>query len=168
MSDRREFLMHELKELSEIVAYLAASFLLISTGKSLILIQLGVNNFVHGWVKALIESLALGKIVMLAQNIPLLTKTQNKSILSASAFKAIVMAVIVFFASELEEKLFAKHVADAPIKEEFLLMIAHLFGLFIVFYTLFVARGLDRALGKGTLWKLLTERAQATENKEPT
>ena len=95
---------------------------------------------------------------MLAQNIPLLNKKQNKSILNTSAFKATVMAVIVFFGGQLEEKFFAKHVADAPIKEELLLMIAHLFGLFIVFYTLFVARGLDKSLGKGTLWKLLTAR----------
>ncbi|MBX9690092.1 MAG: hypothetical protein K2X27_25500 [Candidatus Obscuribacterales bacterium] len=157
MSQKKDLIMHELKELSGIVIYLAISFVLISTGKSLILIQLGINDFIHGYVKALVESLALGKIVMLAQNIPLIKNMRSKSILQAASLQAAAMAIIVLFGGELEEKIFAKHVAEAPLKEELLLMIAHLFGLFLVFLTLFVARGLDRTLGKGTLWKLLTE-----------
>lgn len=67
MSPTREHLISELKELGAIVLYLAISFVLIATGKSLVLIQVGINDFVHGYVKAIIESLALGKIVMLAQ-----------------------------------------------------------------------------------------------------
>lgn len=165
MSPTREHLINELKELGCIVLYLAISFLLISTGKSLVLIQVGINDFVHGYVKAIIESLALGKIVMMAQHIPFLVQRQNTSILRAASYKAIVMAIIVFFAGELEEKIFAKHAAEAAMKEELLFTLAHIFGLFVVFYTLFLARELDRTLGKGRLWKLLTERPSGTASQ---
>lgn len=165
MSPTREHLISELKELGAIVLYLAISFVLIATGKSLVLIQVGINDFVHGYVKAVIESLALGKIVMLAQNIPFLVRRQNTSILRSASYKALVMAIIVFLAGELEEKIFAKHAVEAALKEELLFTIAHLFGLFVVFYTLFVARELDRTLGKGKLWTLLTERPSGTASQ---
>lgn len=149
--------MRELKEFSSIVLYLAASFGLLATVKSLILIQLGIHDFVHGYIKALIESVALGKIVMLAQHIPILNALEKKSLLRSSLFKAAVMTVIVFLGGALEEKLFAKHVAETPLKQELLVMIAHLSALYVVFYVLFLARGLDKVLGHGRLLKLLTE-----------
>ncbi len=161
MASPKERLMHELKELTAIVSYLAVSFSLIATGKSLILIQVGINDFVHSYITALIESLALGKIVVLTQNISLLKKMDHTPILRATAYKAIVMAIIVFLGGQVEEKIFAKHVADAAMKERVLFAAAHIFGLFIVFYTLFVARGLDKALGKGMLWKILSQRDPA-------
>lgn len=157
MSEKKEFFIHELKELGGIVLYLAVAFCLISTGRSLILIQVGINDFVHGYLKALVESLALGKIVMLAQNIPFLDRAHKRPLYFSASFKAVVMSVIVFFAGEIEEKIFAKHAADAQLKEDAVFVIAHLFGLFLVFFTLFVARGLDKLLGKGTLWKLFTQ-----------
>jgi hypothetical protein len=157
MSSRKERLLEELKEFSSIALYLAASFSLLATVKSVILIQLGIHDFLHGYVKALIESVALGKIVLLTQNIRVLNAWDNRCLLLSSMFKSAVMTVIVFFGGLLEEKIFAKHVAEAPLKEELLMMIAHLLGLFAVFYALFLARGLDKALGPGRLLKLMTE-----------
>jgi len=157
VSQRKEHLMLELKELLGIVLYLAASFSLLATVKSLILIQLGINDFVHGYLKALIESLALGKIAMLTQNIPVLNALDDKSLLISCLFKAVVMSVIVFLGGGLEERIFAKHVAEASPKQELMMVIAHLSGLFAVFYALFLARGLDKALGPGRLLQLLTK-----------
>jgi hypothetical protein len=156
-SQRKEHLLLELKALLAIVLYLAASFSLIATIKSLILIQLGINDFVHGYVTALIESLALGKIVMLAQKIPVLDATENKPLLRSSMFKSAVMTVIVFVGSVIEEKIFAPNIEHAPLKQVLLISIAHLSTLFVVFYALFLARGLDKALGPGRLLRLLTE-----------
>jgi hypothetical protein len=156
-SQRKEQLLLELKELLAIVLYLLASFSLLATGKSLILIQLGINNFVHAYVTALIESLALGKIVMLAQRIPVLDAAENKPLLGAAMFKSAVMTVIVFIGSVIEEKIFAPNIGHAPLKQELLIDIAHISALFVVFYVLFLARGLDRALGPGRLLRLLTE-----------
>jgi hypothetical protein len=157
VSQRKEHILLELKELLSIVLYLAASFSLLATFRSLILIQLGINDFVHGYLKALIEAIALGKIVLLTQNIRVLNTFDNKSLLVSSLFKSAVMTIIVFLGGKLEEKIFTKHIEQLPLQQELVIMIAHILGLFAVFYVLFLARGLDTALGSGRLRKLLTE-----------
>lgn len=157
MSERKEHLKRELKELLGILIYLATSFCLLATVKSLILIQLGIHDFVHGYLKALVEALALSKIVLLAQGIPLLDALKRAPLVRSASFQAVVMSVIVFAGSVLEDKLFAKHVAEAPLKQELLVSITHLAALFMVFYALFVARGLSKALGPNVLHKLLFE-----------
>lgn len=157
MLQRKEHLLLELKELLNTVIYLAVSFCVLATIKSVVLIQLGIHDFVHGYIKALIEALALSKIVMLAGRIPILGAFEQKSILLSSLYKSIVMAAIVFFGGTVEEKFFAKDVAQANIQQELVLSATHLLALFLVFYVLFVARSLDSVLGKGTLRKLLTQ-----------
>jgi len=163
----KEHLLRELREFLGIVLYLAASFSFLATFKSLILIQLGIHNFVHGYITALVESLALGKIVMLAQRIPILNAFERKPLLWSSLFKAVVMAVIVFLAGAAEERIFARHVSEAPLKQELLIMIAHLSGLFAVFYALFLVRGLDNALGPGKLRRLLMTPMEPGSDKTP-
>lgn len=150
-SSRKEHIMQELKELLAIFLYLVSSFSVLCAFKSLILIQLGINNFVHGFVFALVEALALSKIVLLAQRIPLLNAFNNKSLALSALYQAIIMAFVVLIAGNLEEKLFAHHVAEAPIKQEIGVTITHLVALIFVFYVPLVVKGLDRALGYGKL-----------------
>ena len=164
---RKEHLLSEIKELLSIVLYLAASFSLLATGKSLILIQLGINNFVHGYITALVESLALGKIVMLAQRIPTLNAFERKPLVWSSLFKSIVMAVIVCLGGAAEERIFARHVSQAPLKQELVFMVAHISALVAVFYVLFLVRGLDNALGPGKLSRLLMTPMKPRSDKTP-
>ena len=153
---RKGFIKRELKELLVIVLYLAISFLLLATFKSLILIQLGINDFAHAYLVAVVEALALAKIVLLAQKLPILNKAEQKSLAWSALFNAAILAVIVYLANEAEERIFARHVAEATVKHQFIMMITHLLAFVIVFYVLFLWRGLDRALGPGKLLKLFT------------
>jgi hypothetical protein len=150
-SSRKEHILQELKELAIIFLYLAASFSILETMRSLILIQLGINNFIHGFVVALVEALALSKIVLLAQRLPLLNALNNRSLALSAFYQAVIMALVVFFAGQLEEKLFAHHVADAPVRQQLGVTITHLATLLFVFYVPLVIRGLDRVLGPGKL-----------------
>ncbi len=152
---KKQHIVKELKELLSIIIYLAASFSFLSTVKSVVLIQIGIHNFEHGYIVALVEALALSKIVLLAQNLRIL-KFMDKNPLVWSAFiKSAILSVIVFAGSEVEEAIFARHVAEAPLKHQLTIMGAHILGLVCVFYVLFIARGLDVALGSGKLRKLL-------------
>jgi len=148
--------MRELKELLVIVLYLAVCFSLLATFKSLVLIQLGINNFTHGYLVAIVEALALAKIVLLAQKLPILNKLEKKSLAWSALLNSVIMAVIVYLASEAEEKIFARHVAEATAKQGIIIMITHLLALVLIFYFVFLVRGLDRALGPGKLLKLFT------------
>lgn len=152
---RKEHLIEELKELKAIVIYLAVAFSILATVKSLILIQLGVNNFVHGYVVALVESVALGKIVMLAQHMSVFTKVDEKPLAWAACPKAVVMAAIVFVGGIAEEKIFAHHAADAPIKQDLIVSVTHFFAFVLVFYVLFLIRGLSKAIGRDRLEEIL-------------
>lgn len=157
MKTWKEHLQLELKEFLGIVLYLAASFSLLATFKSLILIQIGINDIWHAYAQAAIMSLALGKIVMLAQNISILNAFRKKSLLLDTFFKSAVMSGIVYLGGTAEEKIFAKHVVEAPLRNELTMLVAHVLGLFVVFFALFLVRGLNKALGPGKLLRLLKQ-----------
>jgi hypothetical protein len=152
----KERIAEELREFSTISLYLAANFVILSTFKSLILIQSGVNDFVHGYIVALVEAVALGKIVLICQKIPFLNKTINQRPLIVSALaKAGFLAVVVFLGGRLEEKLFAHKVAEAALKQRLIVDVTHILCLLVVFFLMFVFRELSAALGPGKLKNLL-------------
>jgi len=152
----KERIAEELREFSTISVYLAVNFVILSTFKSLILIQSGVNDFVHGYIVALVEAVALGKIVLLCQKIPFLNKTINQRPLIVSALaKAGFLAVVVFLGGRLEEKLFAHKVAEAALKQRLIVDVTHILCLLVVFFLMFVFRELGAALGPGKLKNLL-------------
>ncbi len=152
----KERLGEELREFGIISLYLGVNFVILSTFKSLILIQSGVNDFIHGYVVALVEALALGKIVLLCQKIPFLNVTINKRPLIVSALaKALFLAVVVFFGGQLEEKIFAHQVAEAALKQRLFVDLTHILCLLVVFFFMFVFRELNSELGPGKLKNLL-------------
>lgn len=102
---------------------------------------------------ALIEAVALGKLAMLAEKLPIMSKPIRKSLVLASALQAAIMAVLLTLGGNLEEKMFAHHVAEAAIQHPMIVGMTHAFGLFLVFYVLFIWQGLDRMLGPGRLLK---------------
>lgn len=164
-AEYKERIAEELREFSTISLYLAANFLILSTFKSLILIQSGVNDFVHGYVVALVESVALGKIVLLCQRIPFLNETINRRPLVVSALvKAAFLAVVVFFGGQLEEKLFAHKVAEAALKQRLIVDVTHILCLLVVFFLMFVFRELSAALGPGKLKNLLLKPRELSQS----
>ena len=160
----KEKLQEELREFGEIAFYLAICFSLLATIKSLILIQSGVHDFLHGYTVSIIEALALGKIVLLCKNVPFLKNTIDRRPVVISALaKSAVLTVIVFFGGQLEERIFAHHVAEATLKQKLIVDCTHVFCLFLVFYAMFVVRELSAALGPGQLSKLLFSPRKSVE-----
>jgi hypothetical protein len=165
---KKETIVRELKELLSIILYLACSFAVLATIKSIVLIQVGVNNFVHGYIVAVVEALALGKVVLIAQNLKFMKAMNKKPIVRSAFIKCVIMSTIVFMAGHAEERMFAHHVADAHVKDHLSMQIAHFLSLLFIFYVLFVARELDHALGPGRMKKLLFEDHSATGSTEDT
>lgn len=155
ISKHKEHLLEELREFKSIASYLGAWFCLFATMKSLVLIQVGVNDFVHGYIVALVEALALGKIVLLTKNIPILNWFKDRPLVYAAIYQAATLSIIVFCGGQLEDHFFSRKTEEAPLKEQLGMILAHLIALFMVFYSLFIARGLDKALGHGKLVQIL-------------
>jgi hypothetical protein len=149
---RKEWLIEEGKEILFVVIYLFLTLSLLSTMKALILAQQGVNDFLHCYLFALVESLALAKIVVIAQKLPLMEKCSTKPLIYEVIYKSTVMSIIVATGGNIEERVFAHHhaVSTHPI----LLMITHQIVLMIIFVALFTVRGLNRELGDGVLKNL--------------
>ena len=159
----KEAVMHEVKEVLAIVLYLAVSLSILGTYKSLVLFQRGVDEFSHNYAVAAIEALALGKIVALTQNLPLMKAFSDRALVWAVLYQSIVMTIIVDLGGMVEDQLFPR---TARLLEQtgdpMVLMVSHQFvsmGIFIVLYSV---RGADKALGSGSLWKLFF---QAPERK---
>jgi len=148
----KESILRELAEVFSIIVYLFVSFSVLATFKSLILIQAGVNNFVHGYLQALVTALALGKIVFLAQKLPLLNALRHRPALFSAIYKAVIFTVITTVAGRLEEMIFVSKLME---KEDsiypILAYLTHELGLFIVFFVLFSYRELEAIIGEGQL-----------------
>jgi hypothetical protein len=147
---KKQHVLSELREIFGIIVYLFVSFSVLATFKSLILIQASVNNFVHGYTQALITSLALGKIVFLAQKLPILNALRNQPVLYSAIYKAFLFTIITTAASRLEEMLFAsKLMEQVDAIYPVLAYMTHELGMFLVFFVLFSFREMDAVLGAG-------------------
>jgi hypothetical protein len=152
---KKERLMLELKEIGLTVGYLAASLSILETYKSLILLQQGINDFQHNYIFALVEAVALGKIVAITQNLPFLKACNRHSLATAVLYQAVVMTLITDVAGRLEDVLFprsAKLLSQSG--DPLALAITHQFAAMLIFILLFTVKGIDKALGAGKLWKL--------------
>jgi hypothetical protein len=154
---RRELIKEELSEVARIVLYLAVSFSLIATFKALILFQLNINEFLNLYSVALIEALVFGKVVVIAQKLPIMSAWDNRPLIWSVICKSVIMTVFVNIASILEDAIFThgSHHNVPPALHPVVYEIAHQTSLLAIFMILYAARGLDRKLGHGTILKLL-------------
>ncbi len=105
---RKERIMEEVKELGSTIGYLAISLSILETYKSLILLQQGVNDFQHNYGVALVESVALGKIVVLTQNLPFVQACNQHSLARAVLYQSVVLTLITDLGGRLEDFLFPR------------------------------------------------------------
>ncbi|MDZ4838321.1 MAG: hypothetical protein SGJ27_31440 [Candidatus Melainabacteria bacterium] len=162
---KKQVLLKEVKEVLAIVLYLAASLSILETYKSLILLQQGISEFGHNYTVAIVEAVALGKIVALAQNLPFLNALRRRALIWVVLYQAIVMTVIVDFGGQLEDHFFprsAKLLAETG--NPFVLMATHQLASMLIFIVLFTVRGAEKSLGRGTLWKLFFEAPDSENN----
>jgi hypothetical protein len=150
---KKEFLLHELKEVFSMVLYLAASLSLLGTFRALVLIQQGTNEFTHVYVVAIVEALALGKIVALAQNLKVFRAWDDRPLVWSVIFKSVLMTLIVDVGGSIEKAIFDPHLVERPL-HPLMLMITHQIALMTIFIVLFIVRDLNRALGPGKLFRL--------------
>lgn len=158
---RKQRLIHELKEVGIIVLYLACSLCFLATMRSLVLIQQGINVFLHSYTVAIVEALALGKVVALAQRLPLLRAWDQRSLALSVLYKSTIMTFIVDIAGKVEETVIFKHSLEAPV-HPLLFMVSHQVSLLTIFIVLFTVRGLNRLLG-GTLFELVFRRPSVNQ-----
>ncbi|MBS2006093.1 MAG: hypothetical protein JST01_03555 [Cyanobacteria bacterium SZAS TMP-1] len=145
MSSKKDFWKHELRELSIIFSYLFVCFSVLSTIKALVLLQHDVTDLGHMYGVSAVEAIALGKIVALAQNLPLMNACDKRPMWVAVLYKSVWMTVMVNIGGTLEEKLFHHHAAESA--HPWLLFISHQLAFLFIFAVLFLVRELDRALG---------------------
>jgi hypothetical protein len=154
---RKERLLRELRDLFSVVLYLAISLSIVATFKGLVLIQVGVNEFVRLYTLAIINSLALGKFVALTQNLPFMNAWDRRPLIWSVLYKSALMTLIVYTASVVEDAIYVavtKH-QDVPPLHPIILLIAHQLAALLIFIVLFTVRGIDQHLGKGELIKLI-------------
>jgi len=153
---KKQLLLRELKEAAVIVSYLAGSLSILQTYKALILLGQGINTFGHIYIFSIVEALALGKIVVLAQKLPFLKAFSRHSLAAAVLYQSLVMTLIVDVAGNLEDMLFPRAAELlAQSGNPFVLFVTHQFAAMCIFIGLFAVRGLDEALGPGTLRRLM-------------
>jgi len=150
---KKEFWQHEIRELTIIFVYLFVSFSVVVSFKALVLVQHGVENVGHMYGLAAVEAIALGKIVALAQDLPLLNAWNKKPMIYAVVYKSIVMAVLVEVGGKLEEMLF--HHVPEVVPHPWLLLASRELAFFFIFFVLFAYRDIDRSLGAGKLRQLV-------------
>ncbi|MBC7997079.1 MAG: hypothetical protein IAF58_04010 [Leptolyngbya sp.] len=149
---RKERLIEEGKEILSIVVYLFVSLSLLSTMKALVLAQHGINDFAHCYIVALVEALALAKIVVIAQKLPLMEKFSHKPLFYSVLYKSVVMSIFINIGANIEEKIFVRHHVEPA--HPIVLIFTHQVVLMIIFVALFTVRGLNKELGNGVLKKL--------------
>ncbi|MFA7339206.1 MAG: hypothetical protein WC028_20675 [Candidatus Obscuribacterales bacterium] len=163
---KKDLIVHELKEIFAIMIYLWASLSLLSTIKSLVLVQQGINDFAHGYQVAAVLALGAAKVVVLVQDLKLMQAWDSRPLIWAVLYKSTLMAVIVDCALKVEEKLFDHHAAtQAAVAHPMILIMAHQTVLFSIFAVLFLIRGLNRELGQGKLSKLILKAPSQVEIK---
>jgi hypothetical protein len=121
--------------------------------KALVLVQHGVEDFGHMYAVAAVEAIALGKIVAIAQDLPLINAWNAKPMIYSVFYKSGIMAVLVYLGGTLEEKIF-HHVAEV-VPHPWLLFVSHELAFLYIFVVLFTVRDMDRILGPGKLFAMV-------------
>lgn len=149
----KEKVQHELREIFAIIAYLGCWLSVFATMRCLVLLQYGLNEFKNAYLVAWITALALSKVIVLAQALPIVNKFRQRPLFWACVYKAVLFTIITMAAHRIEDKLV--HAKEDP-NAVFPLagVVANSLSLFFVFIVLFVYRDLDAKLGKGSLKKL--------------
>lgn len=154
---KKELLLHELRDIFGVMLYLAVSLSVLATFKGLALIQVGINEFAQLYTGAIVNALALGKFVVMAQNIPIMNAMDHKPLIWSVLYKSVLMTLIIDIASAAEETIFAsitKHQAS-PSLHPIMFMVAHQITAMFIAMILFTVRGLDQRLGPGKLLQFL-------------
>jgi|ERR1700733_10963464 len=153
---KKQRVLNELREIAVTILYLAGSLCILETYKSLILLQQGINAFGQNYTVALLEAVMLGKIVVIAQNLPFLKPNSKHSLARAVLFQSVMMTLIIDAGGRLEDIIFPH---TAKLLEQsgnpLVLMITHQVAAMSIFMVLFTVTGLDRLLGPGKLWRLV-------------
>jgi len=152
---KKEFVLHEAREVFFMVSYLAISLSLIATFRSLVLIQNGINDFTHSYIVAIVLAVALGKIVVLGQKLPFVSAFNHRPLIYSVLYKAALMTLLANLGGKLEEKLFpALNHGGGSTAHQLVLLVTHQLALMSIFIVLFTWRDLERVLGHGTLFRL--------------
>ena len=142
----------EFKRFAENFVYLAICLSVLETYRSLVLLQVGINQFAHGYIVAVTGSLIMGKIVTLSHRVKFLEKFDHKPLIWPVIFRSSVLTMCAAIFKVAEELIFdSAH--SLPADHQFILTFTHYSGTFFVFFVLFTVRGLDKRLGKGRLQK---------------
>lgn len=161
---KKEFVLHEAKELFFIILYLAASLCLLSTFRALTLIQEGSNEFIHLYLVSLVEAVALGKVVAIGQKLPVLSRFDDKPLFWSVLYKSALMTVIVTIGGAIEKHFFDPHLVEAPL-HPLIFLFSHQIAMMCIFIVLFIYKDLDCTLGYGTLTALFFKDRGAPDTK---
>ncbi|CAN5353289.1 hypothetical protein BH10CYA1_BH10CYA1_17450 [soil metagenome] len=144
---------HHAKEVFVIILYLGCWLSVLATMKCLVLMQYGVKEFKNAYIMAWITAVAFGKIIVIAQNLPIVDHMRHRPLFWSSIYKACFFTLITLVGHRVEERML--HAAADP-SDVFPVagVIAHTLSLFAIFFILFAYRDLDLMLGKGTLRKM--------------
>lgn len=146
----KETVKEEARELLVIILYLGCWLSVLATMKCLILLQYGINEFKNAYIMAWVTALALSKVILIAQKLPIVNRMKSQPLFWACVYKGCFFAVVTTIAHRAEERLI--HSTQDP-NNVFPMAgaVAHLLSLFAIFFVLFVYRDLDSMLGQGTL-----------------
>lgn len=140
----------ELRRFAENFVYLAICLSVLETYRSLVLLQLGVNQFTHGYVVAITGAFILGKLATLSQRFKFFEIFDHKPLIWPVLFRSILLTICAAIFKVVEELIFdSAH--SIPGIHQMILTATHYTGTFFVFFVLFTVRGLDKRLGPGTL-----------------
>src|SRR5271166_6589263 len=155
--DLKQKAKHELREMIELVVYLAFFFCALAVYDMLLLHEYSVESW--NFAFALINALVITKVIMIGEYAKLGRKYESRPLLLSAVWKAFVFGLLVFAFHIVEEAIKRLiHGADlvrAPREIRFDQLAGRAIVVFCIFVPLFAFRELKRVMGEDKFRALL-------------
>lgn len=155
--DLKQKAKHELREMIELVVYLAFFFCALAVYDMLLLHQYSVDNWNFGF--ALINALVITKVIMIGEYARLGRKYESRPLLLSAVWKAFVFGLLVY-AFHIVEEAIKRLIHGAPLittprEIHFDELAARSVIVFCIFVPLFAFREFRRVMGEDQFRALL-------------
>ena len=168
--DLKQKVLHELKEVVILTAYLAFFFCALATYSLFLLGRFHISYFAYG--TALINALVIAKVILIGEALHAGTRYEGKtSLLYSASWKASVFGLLVFAFHLLEEMIknlvHGKDAIGAFHEIRLEVMLSRAVVIFLTFIPLFVFRELQRVIGEHKFMALILHSPASQKQSVP-
>ena len=144
----------KLRRFLENVIYLGICLSVLETYRTLVLLQVGVNQFGSNYVAVLTAALVLGKLVIVAEHLPFFEVFDDRPLVWPVLYKSALMTIFVSVFRFVEERFLHISHPIPPNIDVTALTITHYVAVVFIFFVFFSIRGLQSRLGPSKLTEI--------------